>query len=251
MSLTARGVALAAVAAFAWLGWWSQTVADPAAIPAPDLKAGDAWVYDGVVEQGASGYAETHWAVQVEEVRDGAAIIGIKRQGAPTAFQDHEFGRDWSEHLLAEGQPIVGERPYDFPLNIGKSWVVDYDDPVRHGLQTSTHVHKTFKVVGWEDVVTPAGHFHALRIEGRGTLKAQIASSTGGVSGMASSPGDTTAVIHAQSTPSHTEYATTYGVTDYAPEVKSFVKSVHETYNASGVRIRRETRILESYKPAA
>ena len=224
--------------------------ADPASVAAPDVKTGDAWVYDSTVEQGASGFSKALYAVQIDDVRDDTLIVGIKPQGAPTAFVDHEMGLDWSDHRLSDGQSVTTERPFDFPMAIGKSWVVDYDDPVRHGLQTLTHVHKTCRVTGWEDVVTPAGTFHALRIEAHGMLKADVAASTGGVSGVSNAAGSATTIVHAQSTPAHVEYGTTYARIYYAPQVKGLVKSVHETYNASGVRTHRETRLLQSYKPA-
>jgi hypothetical protein len=33
--------------------------------------------------------------------------------------------------------------------------------------------------------------------------------------------------------------------------VKTFVRSIHETYKAAGVRIHRQTRTLQSFKPAS
>ena len=225
--------------------------AEPASIPAPTLKVGDEWVYDSTVERGTSGFQEGRYDVRIEDIRDDGMIVGIKRQGAPTAFQDQQMGLDWSEHRLNEGRPVTGDRPFDFPLTVGKTWETDFDDLTRYGLQTSAHVHKSFKVTGWEDVHTPAGDFHALKIEGHGVLKAQIAAGGGVVGGATVGAGESTSVLHSQLTPAHENYATTYVSVDYAPSVKAFVKSVHETYNGSGVRIRRETRVLESFKPSA
>lgn len=225
--------------------------AEPASVPAPTFRVGDSWIYDATIERGTMGFTEGAYEVRIEDVRDDGMIMGVKRQNAPRNYQDQERGLDWSERRLVDGTPTVGERPYDFPLSVGKTWTVDYDDMTRYGLQTSTHVHKTFKVTGWEDVTTPAGAFHALRIEGHGTLKAQIAASNGTIGGGTQTPGSATAIVHTQATPAHVEYGTQYVRVDYVPEIKSFVKSVQETYNASGVRTHRETRTLESFKPAS
>jgi hypothetical protein len=225
--------------------------ADASSIAAPTFRTGDEWLYHSVIEQGTTGFTEGSYEVKVQDVRDDALVIGIKREGAPTDFQDQQRGLDWSEQRLLDGKLTATDRPYAFPMAVGKTWDVDYDDPTRHGLQTSTHVHRTYKVTGWEDVTTPAGTFHAIKVEVHGTLKAQIAASNGGVGGIANTPGSSTAIVHTQNTPAHVEYATTYARIDYAPEVKSFVKSIHETYNAGGVRIHSETRTLESFKPAA
>ena len=241
------GRALIGLAALGGSAW----AAEPSSLSAPALTVGDEWVYDSVVEQGTSGFQENHYQVRIEDIRDDGLIVGIKRQGAPTAFKDQEMGTDGSERRLEDGRPVTGDRPFDFPMAVGKTWEADFEDPTRYGLQTSAQVHKVYKVTGWEDVHTPAGDFHALKIEAHGTLKAQIAAGGGVVGGAVAGAGEATSILHSQIAPAHVNYATTYVRVDYAPEVRSFVKSVRETYNASGVRIRRETRTLESFKPAS
>ena len=225
--------------------------ADPSAVPAPSFRAGDAWVYERSFESGPTGFSSDRVALQIEQVRGDALVVGVKKDGAPGAFEDHITGLDWSQRRVVDGEETTTSRPFDFPMAVGKTWKTDFVDPNRHGLQISSHVQTTYKVIGWEDVATPAGTFHALRIEAKGSVKAQIAPSSSVIGGAATSAGDATIVAHSQVTGAHTAYFTTFSALDYVPSVKYYVKSVEEQYNSENVRTRRSTDVLASFKAAS
>ena len=247
-----------------WIGWnraWlvllalpmgsaQALAADPASLAAPDLKPGDAWVYDRSLEQGTTGFSSDRMAIQIEQVRGDTMVVGLKKDGAPGAFEDHVAGPDWSQRRMVDGEETTTSRPFNFPLAIGKTWKADFVNPNRNGLQLSAHIQNTYKVVGWEDVTTPAGTFHALRIECNGSVKAQMAPSSSVIGGVVASPGDATTVTHSQVSGAHTAYFTNFEVLDYVPSVKYYVKSVEEQYNSENVRVRRSTDVLSSFKAA-
>ena len=242
-----RTLAGLALLAFSVCAPWAAEVQS---VAAPQFKAGDGWVFERSIERGTTGFTSERLALQIEQVRGDTMVVGIKIDGAPGAFEDHIAGLDWSQRRVVNGEETTTSRPFNFPMSVGKTWKADFVDPNRLGPQLSSHVQTTYKVVGWEDVATPAGTFHALRIEGSGSVKAQMAPSASVIGGAAASPGDATLVTHSQVTAAHDAYFTTFSVLDYVPSVKYYVKSVEEQYNAENVRIRRSTDVLSSFKAA-
>ncbi len=224
---------------------------EPAVVAAPSFKVGDAWVFDRSIERGATGYASERLAVQVEQLREDVMVIGIKKDGAPGAFEDQMVGQDWSKRRTLDGEETVVGRPFDFPMSVGKTWKLDVADPTRKGAQLSSEVQTHYKVVGWEDVTTPAGSFHALRVEASGKIKAQMAGAASTLGGSTASNGEATVIAHSQVSGPHAAYFTTYEILYYVPSIKYYVKRVEEDYNSENVRVSRMTDVLASLKPAS
>ena len=225
--------------------------ADPPTLPAPSLKIGDSWVFDRALEHGTTGFSSERLVMQVEQLRDSLMVVGVKKDGAPGAFEDHMMGLDWSQRRMVDGEETVTGRPFDFPMAVGKTWKADFIDPTHRGAQVSARVRTSYKVTGWEDVTTPAGTFHAMRIEGSGTIKAQMGPSSATIGGATTSSGESTVIGHSQVSAGGDAYLTTYIVCDYVPSVKYYVKRVEEEYNAENVRVSRSTDTLASFKPAS
>jgi hypothetical protein len=225
--------------------------ADPSSLPAPDLKPGDSWVFDRAFERGTSGFLDRRVDLKIERVGADSMIVGIKPDGAPTAFEDHIVGSDWSQRRLINGEQTTIGRPLSFPLTIGKTWTGAFVDPTRHGLQTSTEHRETYKVTGWEDVTTPAGTFHTLKIEADDKVKAQFMAASGAIGGAVTTADGSTVVAHTDKSGPHTEYGEFFSTFYYAPEVKYWVKMVKEDFNSEGVRTQRETDVLTAFKPAS
>lgn len=222
--------------------------ADDAA--APTLKAGDTWVFNHVIEQGTTGFNQERRNVSVERVDSDSMLVGMKQDGSPRAPEELKLGLDWVQKRTVNGAEIVIGQALSFPLTVGKTWTVDYTDPTQRGRQSNTHVKRTYKVVGWEDVTVPAGTFHALKIEDSGTLDARIsipATAAGAVT--ATAAGGTT-ITHIQKAASGEVHQTLYGLVYYVPDVKYFVKTLDEHYSTDNVRVSRESEELVSYKPA-
>jgi hypothetical protein len=224
--------------------------AEPSTISAPALKAGDAWVFDRATERGTSNFTSQRFDFRVEHIGEDTMVVGIKLDGSPVDFEDHAMGSDWSQRRTIDGKQTVTGRPFAFPLTAGKAWTSDFVDPTRHGLQISAEHHETYKVTGWEDVVTPAGAFHALKIECDDKVKAQMAAANGAVAGAMATADGSTIVAHADHSGPRTVYGESFSTFYYAPEVKYWVKTVREDFNSESVRMQKQTDTLVSYKPA-
>jgi len=223
----------------------------PEAVAAPAFKAGDTWVIEETTEKGQTGFTTVRADVAVERVDGETMLVGMKRDGAPTGYQDQVRGSDWSRRLVVNGQETVTNRPFAFPLSVGQSWTVDWTDPTRRGNVVSGHAHKTYTVAGWEDVTVPAGTFHALKIVCKGVeeMVIEVPAQAGAVT-VAGGAG-ATSVAHTQRGGRGKVTHVTYGESFYVPEVRNYVKSFDETYNTDNVRLSRQTDVLVSFKPGA
>jgi len=239
----ALGVALCAVE-------MPLLAAEGEAVQAPAFKAGDAWLFNDVIEKGQTGYGETRLKLVIDEVFGATMNVGIKHDGAPSAFEDHIVGSDWSQRRLVDGQQTVTTRPFAFPMHVGQSWTVDYMDSTRRGNQLSAHVRRTYFVRGWEDTDVPAGHFHALKVEEQGVDEVTVEVPSSAAAGVTASSGGSTSISHAQKGGVEKHMLVTHAELFYVPDVKNYVKSVEDQYNADNVRIFRQTRTLISFTPA-
>jgi hypothetical protein len=220
-------------------------------VPAPTVKAGDSWVFNHLTERGTTGFDQERRSLSVERVDDDSMIVGVKPDGSPRAPEDLKVGLDWVQTRTVNGAQIVIGQAFSFPLTVGKTWTVDFTDPTQRGRQSETHVKRTYKVIGWEDVTVPAGTFHALKIEDRGTLDARVSIPAAAAGAVTAGGGGSTAVTHIQKAASGETHETIYGLVYYVPAVKYFVKTLDEHYSADEVRVSRETEELVSFKLAA
>jgi hypothetical protein len=224
--------------------------ADEAPAPAPQLKVGDAWVLDHTTQVGQK-FTRERLDVSVDSVRSDAMMLGLKLDGAPSAPQEVIQGLDWSIRLLVDDKQTTTARPLRFPLRVGDSWTADWTDPRHVGMQLSAHFHRTYKVIGWEDVTVPAGVFHAVKIEENGVGDAQMQVPSVATSAAIGAPGSSTAVSHAQVGGRGVLHQTTYSELYYSPDAKRLVKTVEELYSASNVMSKRDTWEMVSFKPGA
>jgi hypothetical protein len=221
-----------------------------ASVQAPDLKPGDAWVFERSVERGTSNFTSQRLAFRIEHVGSDTMVIGLKPEGSPADFEEHVVGTDWSQRRLIDGAQATTGRPLSFPMAVGKTWSSDFVDPNRHGLQTSAAHHITYKAAGWEDVTTPAGTFHTIRIESDDKVKAQFLAANSAIGGAVTTADGSTVVAQSQTAGPRTVYMEIYSTIYYSPQVKYWVKTVDEQYNSESVRVLRRTDLLESFKPA-
>ena len=228
----------------------AAVAADPPSVPAPDLKAGDAWTYDHSFERGTGGFTEQRVDYKVEHVGADTMVVGLKLHGSPVDFEDHIMGPDWSQRRVYNGKQTVIGQPFAFPLTIGKTWAIDRVDPTRIGLQTSAAHHVTYKVTGWEDVTTAAGTFHAIKVESDDKVKVDLMGASAAVGGTIATANGATAVAQSGRSGPHSVYLENFSTFYYAPQVKYWVKTVEDQFNSDSVRVSRETNTLVSYTPA-
>ena len=238
-----RGIILVALATIA--------AADPGPVVAPEFKTGDRWIFDQTVERGVQGFDKQRLDMMIERTGVDTMLVGIKRDGSPGAYEDHMIGTDWSLRRLMDGQDAPTARPFNFPMKVGQTWSIDYIDPNPRGTQTATHVKRTYKVTGWEDVTVPAGTFHAIKIEVSGVDQATIAVPNAVVGGaIASSSGGET-MTRSQRGGTRLLIVRRNEQFFYAPLVKNYVKSIEEQYNVDETLLLRQTRMLVSFTAGA
>ena len=225
-------------------------VAQPTAeVQPPPFKLGDTWVFDRSVQRGTVGYNEGHWQLSVDRIDDDSILLGTKPEGSPNAPQEQLRGRDLRYLRNVDGQQTTTGRPVAFPLAVGRTWTTEFTDPPENG-RGPAHWRLSYRATGWNDVVTPAGRFHAIHIEAKGQWSSTNTATTT-VAATTSTPEGSTTVVR-QKTP---DPGPTSGISlrsyDYAPEVRQFVKTVYDDYNSENVRTRRTVQTLVSFKLAA
>jgi hypothetical protein len=229
----------------------TTAAAKPDAVPAPSFRVGDSWVYEQSHQQGTQGFGQQRLDMTIERTGEDTILIGMKPDGVPMAYEDHVMGPDLSQHRIVDGKDVETVRPLNFPMAVGQSWSVDFTDPTRRGQQASAHIHRTYKVIGWEDVVVPAGTFHAIEVESSGVDQAVIDVPNVAMGGAMASPQGATAISQSQRGGRQLLTVRWHSEMYYAPAVKNFVKSVEEQFNTDGVLVSRDTRLLDSFHPAS
>ncbi|MGG1944495.1 hypothetical protein AB1286_06760 [Trinickia sp. NRRL B-1857] len=187
----------------------------------------------------------------MQRVTDSHVYFVAKQAGSTQNGNEAITGADWSRIRELNGTDVVVNRPLAFPLEIGKSWAVQYTEPHPNPKLSSATWTTKYKIVGYEDVQVPAGKFHALKIEAEGDWHAQLAPSNSVVQAAQTVSNATTLVTQTQRVTAETAAGHTYKAFWYVPEVGRWVKSIEEIYGSNGTRTERATTELESYKRAA
>ena len=102
----------------------------------PKVDPNDSWTYVSTVETGST-WRQTHQQVTVDHTSaDTIATSNVVVDSSQPPVE-RLSGRDWSRVRSVNGQQTTVNRPLDFPLRVGKSWVVDYteDHPNRQHSQ--------------------------------------------------------------------------------------------------------------------
>jgi hypothetical protein len=201
-------------------------------IPAPKVMSDDTWTYQVTEEGPPQGEGrQARMEFSVVRVDAGRIALSIRLVGSDMPPTEQLVGDDWSRIRSINGHQTVVNRPFDFPLLIGKSWKIDFVENRPDRLHSSVHWEVTYHVVGWEDVTVPAATFHALKIEADGSWQAPPA------------PAEEThpampAIVGGRA----------YKVFWYEPKVKRWVKSIESTYSSNGTPIMQHKSELVSYR---
>lgn len=141
---------------------------ESAPVPKPDVKEGETWTYQ-FTNLVANVRKPVNVQIRVSFVSAGV-IATIDRIGDGQEG-DSQYTAEWNPSAQASGQVYKEPfRRFRFPLKVGDSYPFTYEVAFR-GSPNRSKSEGTFKVVGWEDVVVPAGKFRALKIEGRGAYQ--------------------------------------------------------------------------------
>lgn len=214
-------------------------------IGAPKVVPGDSWVYQNTVED-KTGWHQSRVELTVERVSASGIAVDARQPGSTMPPTEQLQGPDWSRNRSVNGHDTTVNRPMSFPLNIGKSWTVEYSEDHPNRMHSNEHLKSVYKVTGWEDVTVPGGTFHALKIEADGEWTATLAPAAMAVAGSRVDGQGSTTVMQTNRTAAGPVSGRIYKVFWYVPSVKRWVKGVEEYYNGNGVRYQRFTSELLS-----
>lgn len=234
--------------AFWALGALFSSAAAAQDLALPDIKPGDAWVYRTTSQLRGKPAEQAEEEATVSEVTDAGIHCLVKKSGSTQPPHDVYAARDWSRVRKVNGTDTVVNRPFSFPLSIGKTWNVEYTEDHPNKNHRTEQFSSKYAVIGFEPVQVPAGTFNALKIEVKGQWTAELESEQTIVHRtMVIRHGSPDITTLAESVP-RTATGGIRKVIWYAPEVRRWVKSVEEYYASNGLLNERHVTELMSYK---
>jgi hypothetical protein len=215
----------------------------------PKFTPEDSWVYHEAVLKG--GKTETNdTEISVVRSDDQDLLVSIKAVGSARSPVEVMLKPDWANFRGLNGVETVVNRPLAFPLALGKTWSVNYVENNPNPRVVREAIDITYKVVGWEDLTTPAGAFKALKIEGKGNWVADSAARVQTNSVLAKQ--GPALAQSSQNVVQGPQRATgrIYRVVWYVPEVKRWVKSRYELLSSTGQVASSEEAELSAFHVA-
>jgi hypothetical protein len=191
--------------------------------------------------------SDLHVTVSVMRVGSDSVVVSEKTDANPDRVQSMMLGLDWSRRRSVNGQEITVNQPFSFPLDVGKTWRLEYTEQNPNPQKLRETDTLPYKVVGWEEVTVPAGKFRALKIESDGRWMADVPPRVLNgalVARQGSVVSQTTESRVAQGVRVSGRY---YKCFWYVPEVKRWVKSTEENYNSNGSLSEVVTDELENF----
>ncbi|MGO9312057.1 MAG: hypothetical protein ACLQDI_04900 [Syntrophobacteraceae bacterium] len=217
-------------------------------IELPIVKPGDSWTYRDTIEKGQSGWVQKYTECTVIRAGVTGILLSMKEKGSTQAPKEQLLGKDWSRFRNINGKETVVNQPFLFQLKQGKSWKIEYTEDHPNKGHKTEQIHTTYSVIGWEDVDVPSGHFKAIKVEAEGKWIAELEPSIKVDSSTQANKNGATVVMQSQKVTPQSATGRLYKAFWYVPEIKRFVKSVEEYYNAGGIRNERYTDELDSFK---
>lgn len=216
-------------------------------VPQPDIKAQDSWTYTETTQMNGK-WGQKHMEYTVERASHGGILLASREVGSTLPPEERMVNPDWSRARSVNGKDTIVNRPFDFPLEVNKSWEIDYTEDHPNRAHKSEHFHSPYVVVGWEEVTVAAGTFRALKIEADGNWNAEIEPATNNASFSRNDSLGTSQVQMTTSVQPTSATGRTYKAFWYVPAVKRWVKYVEEYYGNNGGLTERHAGELDSYK---
>ncbi|WP_152681939.1 hypothetical protein [Chromobacterium subtsugae] len=214
---------------------------------APEVKAGDKWVYRVTEEKAGAGWGETSNELTVARVSSNLIYVETKKAGTNQPPSMSFWNRDWSVTRQFNGVETLTNAPLSFPLTEGKSWEVKYTDPHPANSFQSLQWDSKYVVVGVEPIEVAAGKFTAVKIEAEGHWSGVSKSAVSVSQAVSGAAGNVTTLGQVRKTGSQPFTGRTYKAFWYVPEIKRWVKSVEEYYGSGGVRTEQYVSELQSF----
>jgi hypothetical protein len=145
--------------------------AEPIALPSYTIN--DSWSYHLTTQKGHT-VSESDITISVKRIGSDGLLVTQHSIDNPNFVQSGMLGLDWSKRRSVNGKETTVNQPFSFPLDVGKTWRINYTE-VNPSPQKMREIDDLpYKVVGWEDVTVLAGQFHALKIEANGRWTADL-----------------------------------------------------------------------------
>lgn len=212
----------------------------------PTFQQTDSWAYHNSVR--ANGHVrESRITISLQRVGSDRIVTNQIDDAFPDRVGSRMYGLDWTFRRSVNGKETIVLEPLSFPLDVGKTWTVKYEEanPNPQKLR-EIDVHH-YKVIGWEDISVPAGKFHALKIESKGSWTADLMPHLVN-NALASRQGNVTALSTERLlTLSKRVSGDYYEAFWYVPAIKRWVKSTEENYSSNGELASVTSTELESY----
>jgi hypothetical protein len=143
----------------------SALAADESApVPKPEVRAGDRWTL--LRTNFLKNVAEYTYETRVTFVGPDVIVTTARRQDTGQEFEEH-YTSEWNAMAFRGTIFTPHTGTAKFPLRVGASHKHTYEYQVQ-GSQAYGRYESETKVVGWEDIVVPAGKFRALKLEKEG-----------------------------------------------------------------------------------
>ncbi len=215
-------------------------------ISQPSLSPNDSWSYH-VRVQNCGAIKDSHVTISVTRVGSDGVVVSEKSNAAPDRVASSLFGSDWSKRRGVNGLETTVNRPLAFPLEVGKSWRVEFTEQNPNPQKLSETDVLPYKVVGWEDVTVPAGKFHALKIESLGRWMAELSPRVVNNAAVARWGSVATRSSESRIIKGVRVSGRYYKCFWYVPNVKRWVKSIEENYSSNDSLSQSMTTELESF----
>lgn len=144
----------------------------------PHVSVGERWTYQRMNYD--AGKPGSRYEMQVV-FADRGVIQVVSTQKSKDEEVDTTYTADWNAVSTAARVFYPHTGWFKFPLQVGDSYKAAYDTVIpKQNIKARNERQVT--VVGWEDVVVPAGKFRALKIVSDGRFQRVETSSVSGIS---------------------------------------------------------------------
>src|SRR5260221_6465245 len=144
-------------------------IAQDGLVAKPAVKPGDRWVYRQIDNERQRRGGKAQYTVVFANDKVIQVVVDRPRKGNDV---DETYTAEWNAIASVDGSNISPHMGLlKFPLAVGASWPVVYENTAPHKGAFRVKHERTAKVIGWEEVRVPAGRFRAPKIEVDGAVQ--------------------------------------------------------------------------------
>ena len=136
-----------------------------APVAKPEVKVGDRWTYRRMNYR--SGRPAGTYEIRVVFAERGVIqVVGIGKGSEREV--DTTYTAEWNAVSTRNRIFVPHTGWFRFPLRVGSTYEADFESRMPKKGAAHSEQRRSVRVLGWEDVVVPAGRYRALKIESAG-----------------------------------------------------------------------------------